>query len=464
MIIAQIPYQNPINLLIKLPATGLAFLDSSMIHQTLGRYSYIGVDPFACLTLARDTKNTAPFDQINAFLDSFTAPQQPDLPPFQGGLIGYFAYDLAFLLEPSIKTTPKQHFACHYYQLGCFDLSISFDHQQKKAWIVSTGFPETTQHQQKIRAKKRLQWLQAILEKKSSNTADNIFHKKIDSNIAVPQPYMHHREYIEAVNRIMDYIRAGDIFQANLARCYQMPLNEPADAISLYCTLRETNPAPFAALLNFLPCRILSSSPERFLKLNNGQVETRPIKGTINRSNDPVKDKILASQLIHSEKDRAENTMIVDLMRNDLSRVCLADSIKVKQLCQLESYQNVHHLVSIVTGRLKPQLSAIDLLAAAFPGGSITGAPKIRAIEIIDALETSARGPYCGAIGYIGFNGQMDTSIAIRTLLLNDQQLLFHSGGAITQASIPEQEYQETLVKASMIKKAIALSFNLRRS
>ncbi len=450
MIKQEIPYQAPTTLLNCLPLKNLVFLDSSITtNNTLGRYSYLAVDPFDILQ-ATTVNSDSPLHAISAFLQRFSLPKDPDLPPFQGGLAGYFAYELAFTLETcKSKHISKKSFPYHPYQLGCFDLLISFDHYLKKAWIVSTGFPETKTSQRLLRAEKRRQWLDGMLSQPLQHTTSTITH------IPTPRCQMSHGNYIDAVKRIINYIKAGDIFQANLARCYQSTLNKPLDVIALYKKLRHANPAPFAALLNFSPCCVLSSSPERFLQLSNQTVETRPIKGTIHRSENPSEDRQLEKQLMQSEKDRAENIMIVDLMRNDLSKVCEPDSIAVKQLCQPESYEKVHHLVSVIHGKLKPNQSIPDLLAAAFPGGSITGAPKIRAIEIIDELENTQRGPYCGAIGYLGFNQEMDTSITIRTLLLTEKELLFHSGSAITLASDPEKEYQETQVKAEALKDAI---------
>lgn len=449
MIKQAITYQEPEQLIDFLPSENLCFLDSATRHEALGRYSYIGVDPFDQLELKQPQEK--PLEAIKNFLKRFSLPKDPDLPPFQGGLIGYFAYELGFLLEPGIKTTEHaKKFPHRYYQLGCFDLVLSFDHMQKKAWIISSGFPETVEEKRLHRARIRLKWLNELIEKRE------IVQRKIPTEIPIPQCDTSHKEYINKVKRIINYIKAGDIFEANLARCYCSQLVKPLDAIELYKILRQKNPAPFSSLLNFLPCRILSSSPERFIQLSDNRVETRPIKGTICRSANESQDQRLRQELLQSEKDRAENIMIVDLMRNDLSKVCLADSIHVPQLCQLESYKKVHHLVSVITGELKPNQSAIDLLTAVFPGGSITGAPKIRAMEIINELENTQRGPYCGCVGYLGFNGEMDTSITIRTLLLNDDQLRFHTGGAITLASDPQKEYQETAIKAEALKDAIS--------
>jgi para-aminobenzoate synthetase component 1 len=254
-------------------------------------------------------------------------------------------------------------------------------------------------------------------------------------------------DYLTAVERVREYIRAGDIFQANLSQRFEAAFDEPA--WSYYLRLRQRNPAPFAVFMEIPDSSILSASPERFLHVDVlGAVETRPIKGTRPRGVGPEHDAALGAALTESSKDRAENLMIVDLMRNDLSRVCLPGTVRVPELFTLERYATVHHLVSTVVGQLEPGLDALDLLRAAFPGGSITGAPKLRAMEIIAALEPSSRGVYCGSIGYWSVTGELDTNIAIRTALVQRGRVYFSAGGGIVADSDPEQEYLETLHKA----------------
>jgi para-aminobenzoate synthetase component 1 len=256
-----------------------------------------------------------------------------------------------------------------------------------------------------------------------------------------------HRGYVDAVSRVREYIFAGDIFQANLSQRLEAPLRE--SPWSLYRRLRVQNRAPFAAYLDFPEAVVISASPERFLLVNeHGQVETRPIKGTRPRGLGPEHDAALGVALTASAKDRAENLMIVDLMRNDLSRVCSPGTVKVPELFALERYATVHHLVSTVVGTLAPGADALDLLRAAFPGGSITGAPKIRAMEIIAELEPSPRGVYCGSIGYWSVTGALDMNIAIRTAVVQGGRVYFSAGGGIVADSDPEQEYRETLDKA----------------
>jgi para-aminobenzoate synthetase component 1 len=253
-------------------------------------------------------------------------------------------------------------------------------------------------------------------------------------------------QYLETVQRAIDYIRAGDVFQVNLAQRLSCPAR--GDAVSLYRRLRRCNPAPFAGYFDLGDFQIASASPERFLRVLGGEVETRPIKGTRPRTGDPRADARAQSELLASEKDRAENVMIVDLLRNDLSRVCTAESVCVGELCGLEAYRHVFHLVSSVVGRLRPECSPIDLLRAAFPGGSVTGAPKIRAMEIIAELEPDARGAYCGSLGYLGFDGSTDLNILIRTITAGGGWWQFPVGGGIVAQSTPRLEYEETWHKA----------------
>jgi para-aminobenzoate synthetase component 1 len=260
--------------------------------------------------------------------------------------------------------------------------------------------------------------------------------------------------YRQAFARVRNYIRAGDCYQVNLALRFAAPCR--GHPWPLYRALRERNPAPFSAWLNFPFGQVLSSSPERFLAVRDGLVETRPIKGTRPRSADPGEDARRMADLSGSEKDRAENLMIVDLLRNDLGQVCSPGSVTVPSLFALESFATVHHLVSTVSGRLAEDKTALDQLVAAFPGGSITGAPKLRAMQIIEELEPERRGVYCGAIGYLGTDGAMDTSIAIRTLTCGDNRLRFWAGGGLVADSDAAAEYRECQDKARALHEVLA--------
>jgi para-aminobenzoate synthetase component 1 len=260
-------------------------------------------------------------------------------------------------------------------------------------------------------------------------------------------------QYLAAVARAIEYIRAGDVFQVNLAQRLLYPAAD--DAISLYLRLRQRNPATFAGYFDLGDFQIASASPERFLQVRGREVEARPIKGTRRRSRWPEADLFAGSELRESEKDRAENVMIVDLLRNDLSRCCDPESVQVTQLCGLEIYEYVQHLVSVVRGRLRPGATPLDLVRGAFPGGSVTGAPKVRAMEIIAELEPTARGAYCGSLAYLGFDGTLDASILIRTITAGRGWWQFPVGGGIVAQSDPRREYEETWHKAEGMLRAL---------
>lgn len=429
----------------------LTFLDSAATHEWLGRYSYLTCDPFSTYMVAEgqascngEAVEGDPWRALRTLLAKYPQEHCADLPPFQGGVAGFLAYDLNRTLErlpaPAVPGQRVPQSILHFY-----DVVLAYDHGDNRCWIVSTGWPEQDPARRSERARRRSDEFAALLAGPKPPRNDSL------SIVAAWDSNFSREGYIAAVQRVIDLILAGDVFQANIARRFSARLSTSFDPLAFYCRLRLLNPAPFAALLRYGKLTIASSSPERFLKLHGQEVETRPIKGTISRSADPDEDRRRAEVLVASEKERAENTMIVDLLRNDLSRVCAAHSVKVPVLCGLESYASVHHLVSVVTGELAEDKDAIALLRASFPGGSITGAPKVRSMEIIAEIERVAREIYCGAIGFIGFNGHMDTNIAIRTVTIDDKMAVFHAGSGVTAMSEPEAEYEETLAKARRI-------------
>jgi para-aminobenzoate synthetase component 1 len=438
---------------------GLIFLDSALTHATLGRYSFIAADPIhrvvaqgAHVAIDGRPFSGSPFDALAHLLDLYPVAARPDLPPFQTGLAGYFGYGLRHQVE-DVPAHARHDHGFPDLSVGYYDLVIAIDHAAGRAFIIAGGHPAPDAEARRRRAQARTDWALARLARRTALPA---FSAAIDV-----RPDLAPDRFRQMVRRTIDYIEAGDIYQANITQRFQAPL--PAgfgetglDRLALYDALRRRNPATFAAFVDLGETAILSSSPERFLKVEGGRVETRPIKGTRPRGADPAEDAALARQLLASEKDRAENLMIVDLLRNDLGRVAKIGSVKVPVLFGLESYTTVHHLVSVVTAELAAGRSAVDLLRAAFPGGSITGAPKIRAMEIIAELEPTARGPYCGAIGYLAATGAMDTNIAIRTLLIDGARISFQVGGGIVADSDPEAEYQETLVKARALIETLA--------
>jgi para-aminobenzoate synthetase component 1 len=459
-------------------ATGAALAGES--HQ-LGRYSFLAADP-ALVVRSKGTMaelggpgrpwtpaGADPLATIRDLLAPFAADPVAGLPPFQGGAAGYVGYDYGAVLE-RLPAARYDDLAIPDLVLGLYDWVIAWDHRLETAWIVSTGLPETGAARG-ARAEARLAMVRERLRgparppradgraSAAAEIAEAPSYPVLGVDGAEPiglRSTFTHRGYLDAVTRVRDYIVAGDIFQANLSQRFQAPLVEPA--FDLYARLRRGNPAAFAAYLDFGDLRVLSASPERFLRLNeNGRhVETRPIKGTRPRGLGPMHDAALGRALEESDKDRAENVMIVDLLRNDLSRVCRPGTVRVPELFALEQHPTVHHLVSTVVGELDPAADAIDLLRAAFPGGSITGAPKVRAMEIIAELEPSRRGVYCGSIGYLSTSGAMDTSIVIRTYLALRGRVYFQAGGGIVADSDPELEYRETLDKARALIGALA--------
>ncbi len=331
-----------------------------------------------------------------------------------------------------------------------YDLVIAFDMAQRRCWVVSSGLPETRPQARIARAHEREQWLLRELE-----------HAHAEPPADLP-PLHWTREtprsdYLAAVERVREYIAAGDIFQANFTARFLAAKPAGLHPADLYAAIRQASPAPFAAYLN---CgerlAIASASPERFVRLTaDGRIESRPIKGTRPRGRSPEADSALSAELQSSDKDRAENLMIVDLLRNDIGRVAEIGSVRVPRLVRIESFAAVHHLVSAIEGRLRPGLGPVDLLRACFPGGSITGAPKIRAMQIIAELERAPRGPYCGAIAWIGFDGAMDSSIGIRTVTVTPEAVAVQAGGGIVWDSDPAEEYEEMMVKVRPLLRAL---------
>lgn len=375
-----------------------------------------------------------PFALIKQLLNSSAAEKTSF--PFTGGALGYFGYDLARRLErlPSFsENTPDMP----EMMVGIYDWAVIVDHRLQETWLVS--------HQRYI-SDETWQSLCTLFSHVPALPATT-FHV----NTPV-QSNMDAQAYAQAFDQVKDYIQEGDCYQVNLAQRFSASVH--GDSWQCYLKFRELSPAPFMAYMDLtLPqgqkIQLLSVSPERFLQLVDGAVETRPIKGTRSRSLDAAVDASNAMELLTSTKDRAENLMIVDLLRNDIGKVCEVGSVKAEKLFNLQSFANVHHLVSFVTGRLRSDSTALDLLRSCFPGGSITGAPKLRAMQIIEELEPHRRGVYCGCIGYVDVGGDMDTNIAIRTAVIKDGKIYFYAGGGVVADSTSEKEYKETFDKAS---------------
>ncbi len=477
----------------------LMWLDSSADPNHLGRWSYLVADPALMIRGEGSRTWLRPRGQyawtetdgdvlkvMDRLLAERKTARHSEGPPFIGGAVGYIAYDWGRVLERRRRAT-YDDLGLPDALFGVYDRVMAWDHATDECWLVEEGgqgeggLGGRGGQDRQVAQEYALRTMGArgfspgpssspvLLDASSPALPDSS-----SPPLTVPVPFapsyavlgldgaeqiglrstFTHRGYLSAVQRVVEYIRAGDIFQANLSQRFDAPLTESPQAF--YRRLRATNPAPFGAYLQCDDVTLLSVSPERFLKLEEGQVETRPIKGTRPRGVGPLHDAALGRELTESDKDRAENVMIVDLLRNDLSRVCRPGSVKVPALFALEHHPTVHHLVSTVTGHLAAGQTATDLLRASFPGGSITGAPKVRAMQIIAELEPTERGVYCGSIVWLGRDGAMDSSITIRTAVARDQRLYFSAGGGIVADSDPELEYRETLHKVQGIVRTLA--------
>lgn len=466
----------------------------------LGRYSFLMADPVEFYLLPAEATAKEALEVFHTMAERFRSLEgpSPEGPvPFQGGLAGFWGYELNRAFE---SVPPARCDDCGWPLLavGLYDVVLAADHVTGKAWLISQGLPVSGAGR-KAHARDRLAAFRKLLHTgelppglpqrqpvptdrqgladagavsaKSSlswhttgsqngqGDFSSLQHQKPVVRSGVPESLglssnFTAEAYLEMVGRAIEYILAGDIFQVNLAQRLAVPAH--VDSLTLYRRLRTVNPAPYAGYFDFGGGQLLSASPECFLRVNGRQVQTRPIKGTRPRTGVPEVDRQTVAELASARKDRAENIMITDLLRNDLSRVCEPQSVTVPALCRVEEYATVYHLVSVIEGRLAAGYDVFDLLAACFPGGSVTGAPKIRAMEIIAELEPHVRGPYCGSLGYIGVNGKAEFNILIRTILGHNGRWLFSVGGGILARSDPLAEYEETWHKARALIQAIA--------
>jgi len=443
------------------------FLDGGMDSHKLGRYSFMGSNPFLVLssrgseiTVTKGPEKNSlignPFDVLNHFLEVYRLESDSPPVPFIGGTVGYLSYDLCHFIE-RLPTTAIDDLQLPECYLGFYDLILAFDNLQDKAYVISTGFPELREQERMKRAALRLKEAKDKLAEMSGGgtKAPSASPSSPAASGSLGGGFTH-QEYVAAVEKARQYIIAGDIFEVNLSQRFEAELS--TSPYELYQRLRQINPAPFAAYLGFDEVSVASASPERFLRVRGDWVETRPIKGTRPRGKTREEDEALAKELTSSAKDRAENIMIVDLERNDLGRVCRFGTVRVTELAVLEAFPTVFHLTSTIEGRLRKGKNSIDLLKAAFPGGSITGAPKVRAMEIIDELEPTRRSIYTGSIGYLSFNGDLDLNIVIRTFIIKQGKAYYQVGGAVVYDSDPEAEYQETLDKARALVHALNLT------
>ncbi len=429
-----------------------AFLNSSL-KSDKARYSFIGVSPFMILTAKNDQiqlklaeRNVSikmnPFEYLESILKTYKILSPRHL-PFAGGGIGYFSYDLKDHLEelPAAAVDdlnlPDMYFA--FYRAILIHDSLSPGKLLISALEIDSPRESSEDLIKDIILAVRSAETKSILKEKRTPRAREL---SLESNFSK-------KDYIRSIQTIIEHIRAGNIYQACLSQRFKTSL--PSPAYELYQKLNKINPAPFSAYLNFEDCKIISSSPELFLHIENNIIETRPMKGTRPRGNTAKEDAFLKNELTKSAKDTAELLMIVDLERNDLGKISIPGSVSVTELKRIETYPTVFQTISVIKSKLSANVNPIGALKSAFPGGSISGCPKIRAMKIIEELEPTKRGIYTGAIGYISFHDTMHLNIAIRTMIVKNNDVYFHAGGGITAYSDPEKEYEETLVKAKAL-------------
>ncbi len=439
------------------------------VVRQLSRYSFLTAAPIKRLVAYAGEPN--PWDELSRLVTALPRDVDASLPPFQGGLVGVVGYEAARWLEP------VELAGCHQHQLddlptpaisfGVYDWVIAIDHFENRGWLICQGFAAedfnsgeadhcsaaTRIQRANQRADQISDLISAVQPKPLEQRQQRRRFDPPDRGRNDLHSNFTGKEFRAAVAEIVNRIRNGDSFQVNLAQ--RLTTASTLDPAALYLRLRDANPAPFAGFYDGGDFQVLSSSPEGFLQLRDRHVETRPIKGTVPRTGDEAADAKLADELLRSEKDRAENVMIVDLMRNDLSRVCRDESVVVSRLCEVERYQFVQHLVSVVEGDLVDGVDAVDVLRACFPGGSVTGAPKIEAMKTIAQLERNPRGPYCGSMGYFGCGGGADFNILIRTITATGGRLQIPVGGGITARSQPAAEEAETWAKATGMLRAL---------
>lgn len=463
---------------------GLVFLRSSLFGSPQARYSFLAVRPFlrfrsygSRCELSSASKTHIQFGNpwriLSDLISRYELLDEVDLPFPLGGCFGYWGYDLKHFVEPKLGRHAVNDLDLPDCQVGFYDSLLVYDHRLAKTWIVSVGLTKDGS-QSEVHAHRQADWWQQQLSSgcpEPQPESESCDHPRLarpstgslsfaEPGALVPRPLISSTltriEFIRRVERAREYIKAGDIYQVNLS--HRLSAAQKCSSWEFFQRLTAVSPAPFSAFLDCGTFQIASSSPELFLRLSGAQVQTRPIKGTRPRSPDPNRDAQLAYELQTSAKETAELVMITDLLRNDLGRCCEFGSVHTPDLLRLERFPQVQHLVSTVEGRLRTRNTHLEALAACFPGGSVTGAPKFRAMEIIEELEPTARGPYTGALGYLGFNRESQLSIVIRAAICKDGLVHFPVGAGIVAESSAPEEYEETLAKARGFLEVLQIS------
>lgn len=436
---------------------GLVLLRSRFFESGQSRYSMVAAQPFLLFRSLGSTCDVtevkhgvtsrqfgSPWRLLDTLMSRYELLDEPDFPLPLGGCFGYWGYDLKNFTEPKLPRHAVNDLQLPDCHVGFYGSLVVFDHLLNASWIICTGLSAEGSRTEE-EARRQLDFWQAMIAGPDRSHSKNQQPRTPSQPTRVTSS-LDRQDFIERVHTAQRYIKMGDIYQVNLSHRLHVPLG--IDPFRFFETLSDVSPAPFSAYVHCGDFQIASSSPELFLRLSGSQVQTRPIKGTRPRSSDPIRDAQLTYELQTSPKELAELVMITDLLRNDLGKICEFGSVQVPELVRLERYSHVQHLVSTVEGRLRKHETHSGALASAFPGGSITGAPKFRAMEIIDELEPVSRGPYTGALGYLGFNRESQLSIAIRIAILSAEQAWFHVGAGIVADSDPAAEHDETLVKA----------------
>lgn len=426
-----------------------------------GRYSFIGTNPKAEINV-KDGKTTVtsggrshtevsgkPGGFLTSFLKKYRSPHFPGYPRFTGGLVGYFGYDMMRYLEPKLGPPPNDDLGMPDCVLHLYDEVVAFDHLNGKTYVILHIDRKSDVEQQYRACEKRA----AVLFRSIAHSEPEIRQKCQQSEAPIIRCNVTKEEFISRIEKAKKYIRAGDVFQIVPSRRFEV--ENPPDAFSVYRMLRSSNPSPYLYYLQAPDYQIAGASPEMLVRVENGTVTNKPIAGTSPRGRDETEDRRLEQALLRDEKERAEHTMLVDLGRNDVGRVCDCGTVEVRDFMHVERASKVMHLVSEVRGKLRSDKSAADALFSVLPAGTLSGAPKIRAMQIIDELETVKRGVYGGAIGYLGFDGNVDTCIAIRTALFRNEKAYVQAGMGIVADSNPEKEYGESADKARAVLDAI---------
>jgi len=449
---------------------GLMLLRSDGEETEQARYSFVVARPFLtfrawgsrCETRTCDHRSIQfgnPWNALEQLLERYELIDEIDLPFPLGGCFGYWGYDLKNFVEPRLRARAANDLELPDCAVGFYDSLAIFDHHLGKTWLVATGLAADGSRDE-ARARQQADWWYEQLGRDEFHLVP-ISESTSEVKLAPPSSSFTRDHFTATIRRALDYICAGDIYQVNLSQRLTAPWT--GSGLDFHRALHAASPAPFGAFLDAGDFQLASSSPERFLRLSGQHIQTRPIKGTRTRDADPQRDAQLAYELQSSEKERAELVMITDLLRNDLGRVCEFGSVQVPELMRLERFAQVQHLVSTVEGRLRAGHSHLAALRYCFPGGSITGAPKFRAMEIIDELEPVTRGPYTGSLGYLGFNRESQFNIAIRTAIVYDGKVHYQAGAGIVADSDPEMEYEETLAKAAGFLKALSFTTETQR-